>query len=144
MSSSITALRALSKLISSGIENLENAYAAEGASFPSLDDTYTPHPLEQDPKVEETTKQVVAAAFQLIATVNTPLDTLMTMYAPAMYTSATLQFAIENSVVDALKEGDQEVSSFLSDLSRRISWVTWGLVLQTTLFLEGYARRRDC
>jgi hypothetical protein len=120
MSSSITALRALSTLISSGIENLENAYAAEGSSFPSLDAPYTPSPLEQDPKVEETTKQVVAAAFQLIATVNTPLDTLMTMYAPAMYTSATLQFAIENSVVDALKEGDQEKGMHVEEIARKI------------------------
>jgi hypothetical protein len=116
-------LKALSNIISSGVSALESAYLAHGISFPSLDD---PLPrtdtiqLERDPKLQETTKLLVAAAFQLIATVNDPLDTLTSMYAPGMYTSAALQVVVEGSVADALEEEDPEKGAHVDQIASKV------------------------
>jgi hypothetical protein len=67
MSSSLSALLSL---ISSGIADIESAYAANGAKFPSLDEPLRPDPMEG--KVVAAANLVVAAAAQLIATVRPP------------------------------------------------------------------------
>ncbi|KAI0068103.1 S-adenosyl-L-methionine-dependent methyltransferase [Artomyces pyxidatus] len=96
-------LTALAGLISSGVQTLESAYAKEGLSFPSLDQPFSPGPLDKDPDVAATTRLIVAAAHQIIATVRAPMDTIQD-YAPAMYMSATLGLAVDVNVADVLKD----------------------------------------
>jgi hypothetical protein len=68
-------ISALSAIISSAVANIDAIYAAEGATFPSLDDPFRPSPL--DGKVQEATDLIIAAAAQLIATVRPPPVTLL-------------------------------------------------------------------
>jgi hypothetical protein len=67
-------LSALLALISSGIADIESTYAANDATFPSLDEPYIPDPIEG--KAVSAANLVVAAAAQLIATVRPPSFTL--------------------------------------------------------------------
>lgn len=60
-------LSALSAIISSGVADIESAYAAQGATYPSLDEPFRPDPM--DAMVQEAANLVIAAAGQLIATI---------------------------------------------------------------------------
>lgn len=60
-------LRALSQIISQGIESIQLAYTNSGQAFPSLDDAAAQDAIA-DPMVMATTTEVIAAATQLIAT----------------------------------------------------------------------------
>jgi hypothetical protein len=102
-------LRALIDILSSSVDALESAYAFKGASIQSLDELYTPNPeLELDPHITETTNLIVGAAHQLIASVSLPMTTLASSFAMAMYNASALQYAVETSIADVLKEGDPE------------------------------------
>ncbi|KAH8998235.1 S-adenosyl-L-methionine-dependent methyltransferase [Lactarius hatsudake] len=101
--SSTSPLIALARIISQGVQTLESAYSKKNLSFPSLDEPFKPSPLDDDPDVGNTTRLVIAAAFQIIATVRPPQETILD-YAPAMYLSATLGVVDEANVADALKE----------------------------------------
>ncbi|KAI9451307.1 S-adenosyl-L-methionine-dependent methyltransferase [Lactarius psammicola] len=77
---------------------------SQGTSLsPSLDEPFKPGPLDDDPDVGNTTRLIVAAAFQIIATVRPPMETVMD-YAPAMYLSASLGVVDDANIADALKE----------------------------------------
>jgi hypothetical protein len=100
-------LRALIDILSSSVDALESAYAFKGASIQSLDELYTPNPeLELDPHITETTNLIVGAAHQLIASVSLPMTTLASSFAMAMYNASALQYVVETSIADVLKEGD--------------------------------------
>ncbi|KAH8981148.1 S-adenosyl-L-methionine-dependent methyltransferase [Lactarius akahatsu] len=101
--SSTSPLVALARIISQGVQTLESAYSKKNLSFPSLDEPFKPSPLDDDPDVGNTTRLVIAAAFQIIATVRPPQETILD-YAPAMYLSATLGVVDEANIADALKE----------------------------------------
>jgi hypothetical protein len=68
-------LDALLGVISSGLAEIKTIYSKEGISTPSLDDPYSPNPVER--KVGQATNLVVAAAFQLIATLRHPSGSLV-------------------------------------------------------------------
>jgi hypothetical protein len=96
-------------LFSSSVDILEETYASKGASIQCLDEAYKPNPeLEQDPRVIEARNLIVGAAHQLIASVDSPANTLTTNLALGMYNSAALQYVVETSVADVLKQGDPE------------------------------------
>jgi hypothetical protein len=101
--SSTSPLAALAGIISQGVQTLESAYSKKGVSFPSLDEPFKPGPLDDDPDVGNTTRLVVAAAYQIIATVTPPMETIM-LSAPAMYLSASLGVVDEANIADVLKE----------------------------------------
>ena len=101
-------LSALVSIISSGVHTLESTYSKHGSKFPSLDDPYVPGALEEDPALIETTRLVVAAAAQLIATVRLPEDTVRE-YALSMYIPTSISFVVETSVPDILHEASPEV-----------------------------------
>ncbi|KAI0260406.1 S-adenosyl-L-methionine-dependent methyltransferase [Gloeopeniophorella convolvens] len=103
-------LNALVGILTQNVQTLQESYAQKGASFPSLDDPYKPGPLDNDPEVSATTRLIVAAAFQIIATVRNPLDTIQD-YAPAMHLSAALGLIDEADVADAIKEGGAQVNT---------------------------------
>jgi hypothetical protein len=71
----MSAISALSSIISSAVTSVDAAYAAEGATFPSLDEPFRRTPL--DGKVQESINLIIAAAAQLIATVRPPPATLL-------------------------------------------------------------------
>ncbi|KAI0267887.1 S-adenosyl-L-methionine-dependent methyltransferase [Gloeopeniophorella convolvens] len=97
-------LNALVGILTQNVQTLQESYAQKGASFPSLDDLYKSGPLDNDPELAATTQLIVAAAFQIIAAVRTPRDTIQD-YAPAMHLSAALGLIDEADVADAIKEG---------------------------------------
>jgi hypothetical protein len=101
-------LTALAGIISQGAQTLESAYSKQGLSFPSLDKPFNPGPLDDDPELSATTRLVVAAAYQIIATVRSPLETIQD-YAPAMYLTSSLGLVDEADVVDVLKGAGPQV-----------------------------------
>jgi len=100
-------LQNLVKIISEGVETLESAYDKDGRSFPSLNDPFTPTPLDGNTKLRATAQVVAAAAAQLLATVRAPVETLQD-YTPGMYTSAALGIVVESNVADILKAAGPE------------------------------------
>ena len=104
--SSISPLVALARIISQGVQTLESVYAEKGLSFPSLDEPFQPSPLDLDPDVGNTTRLVVAAAYQIIATVTPPQETI-THSSAAMLMSASLGVADEANIADVLKAAGQ-------------------------------------
>ncbi|KAI0064466.1 S-adenosyl-L-methionine-dependent methyltransferase [Artomyces pyxidatus] len=96
-------LTALVGIIASSVQALESAYSQQGAAFPSLDEPYSPGPLNNDATVAATTRLIVAAAHQLIATVREPLETIHD-YAPGMYMSASLGLVTDINVPEVLKD----------------------------------------
>ncbi len=76
--------------------------------FPSLDEPFAPSPLDNDQVLAQTTRVLVAAAAQIIATVRPPMDTIQD-YAPAMYMSATLGTAVDINLADILKNSGSQV-----------------------------------
>lgn len=107
-----TPLTALATIITSNVQTLEAAYAQAGSTFPSLDDPFSPEPLDSDPSLKEMKKLIVAAAAQILATVRSPPETLME-YSPSTYLTMTLGFVVDTNIPDILKgAGPQVRTSF--------------------------------
>lgn len=106
-------LLSLAEIISSGVRTLEAAYAKEGVPYPSIDDPLRPGPvsLEADPALQQTSRLIVAAAYQIIASVRHPMETIMD-FAPAQYMSSSLGAVVEAHVPDVLKEAGSQVRPF--------------------------------
>jgi hypothetical protein len=68
-------LSALLAIISDGVEGIRSAYSSQGSDIPSLDEPYIPDPIER--KVGSAVDLVVAAAFQLIATLRHPTGSII-------------------------------------------------------------------
>ena len=101
-------LKQLVEIISSGVETLQSAYDKNGVPFPSLNDPFVPTPMDTNIEVNATAQLIAAAAFQIIAIVRTPMDTLQD-YAPAMYTSGALAVVVNANVADILKTAGPQV-----------------------------------
>ena len=115
---SSTTLRALSNIISSGIQTLESAYSNKGISFPTLSDTFEPGPLDTDPAVNETTRTIVAAAYQIIATVRAPPESIQE-YATGAYSTAALNLVVDLNIPNILQEAGARVRGCCSYESLR-------------------------
>lgn len=122
-------LLALADIISSGVRTLDAAYAKEGVQFPSLDEPFRPGMpgLDGDPVLQQTTRLIVAAAAQIIASVRHPMETVMDL-APAAYSAASLATVVEANVPDVLQEGGSQVPRFFvliaDDTSLTLTWRT--------------------
>ena len=106
--SSTSPLAALAEIITQGAQTLESAYSKKGFSFPSLDEPFKPGPLDDDPDLGNTTRLIVAAAYQIIATVRPPMETIK-LSAPAFHLSASLGVVDEADVADVLKDAGPQV-----------------------------------
>lgn len=73
---SLSVLRSLHKIIGDGITVIEDAYTKEGISLPDLDNP-SPSAAPQGPAFLDSTNLVIAAAYQLIANVRPPADSLV-------------------------------------------------------------------
>lgn len=76
-------LKALRDIISSSIDNILNVCAETGKDFPSLEQPiqfseFTPDGIRNHPQVAEAIGPAVAAAFQLIQSLQSPPVTLTT------------------------------------------------------------------
>ncbi|KAI0292082.1 S-adenosyl-L-methionine-dependent methyltransferase [Multifurca ochricompacta] len=114
---SSTPLTALVGIISQGVQHLEFAYSKHDLSFPSLDEPFKPGPLDNDPELDATTRLIVAAAYQIIATVRTPLETIQD-HVGAMYSTPSLGLIDEADVADALKDAGSH-GLHVNDISTR-------------------------
>ncbi|KAI0064236.1 S-adenosyl-L-methionine-dependent methyltransferase [Artomyces pyxidatus] len=99
-------LIALADLISSGVRTLDATYSQQGVPFPSLDGPYSPGPLDTDATVTAATQLIIAAAHQLIATVQQPVMTLLN-YAPATCMTSAMGLVTDVHVPDALKDNPE-------------------------------------
>lgn len=108
-----TPLLSLLDILSSGIHTIESTYAKAVQKYPSLDQPWTPGALDEDPAVVDMSRLVVAAAYQVIATIRTPAETLQAS-AGAMYDSVTLNLVLDVHIPDVLKDAGDEVSDVLS------------------------------
>lgn len=97
-----TPLFALANTLINGVLTLESVYAKNGSSFPSLDEPFVPNALDNDAVLAATTRLIVGAAAQIIATVRPPVETLQD-YALSMYTPATLGLAVDCNFADVLE-----------------------------------------
>ncbi|GAW03863.1 S-adenosyl-L-methionine-dependent methyltransferase [Lentinula edodes] len=102
------ALKALVEIISTETDALLSAYATHEVKFPSIDETSTTSSkkntdFDVDPTIVRMRQLIVAAAAQLIATVQPPGEFLQDA-APAMFKSATLGFVIDVDVPEILME----------------------------------------
>ena len=122
--SSTSPLAALAGIISQGVQTLESAYSKKGLSFPSLDEPFKPGPLDDDLEVGNTTRLIVAAAYQIIATVRPPLETI-TLQAPAMYLSASLGIIDEANVADVLNDADSRVREWCRTLRGNVTHISY-------------------
>lgn len=106
-------LLSLAEIISSGVRTLEAAYAKEGVPYPLLDDPFKPGPLglDADPALQQTSRLIVAAAYQIIASVRHPMETVMD-FAPAQYMSSALGTVVEAHVPDVLKDVGSQARTF--------------------------------
>ncbi|KAI0032886.1 S-adenosyl-L-methionine-dependent methyltransferase [Vararia minispora EC-137] len=104
---STTPLSALLRLLASSVESLEAAYAKEGVPFPSLDAPNAASPLAIDPEASHLARVAVAAAYQVIATVRDPIETVQHT-AASYYASAALGVSVDLHVANILKEGGDE------------------------------------
>ncbi|KAG6815873.1 hypothetical protein H0H87_010616 [Tephrocybe sp. NHM501043] len=102
-----SALRALSDIIAANVTILEDAYAKEGTSFPSLDESFKWSPLDTNPLLAETRQLIAAAAAQLVATVRSPVEMLQE-YSPGMYLTVTLGTVVDINVPDILRDAGPE------------------------------------
>ncbi|KAF9264343.1 S-adenosyl-L-methionine-dependent methyltransferase [Marasmius fiardii PR-910] len=93
----------LVNIISNGVASIEATYKKENLRFPSLNDPYSPGPLDKDAALDMTIRTVVAASLQLITTIRSPTDTLFDI-ATGMYLPATLGTVNEAHVANVLQD----------------------------------------
>ncbi|KAE9406823.1 S-adenosyl-L-methionine-dependent methyltransferase [Gymnopus androsaceus JB14] len=97
------ALKALVDIITTETTALLTAYETHKAEFPSLDEPFNPVADLLNPALVRTRQLIVAAATQLIATVQPPSEFLQDA-APAMFKPATLGFVMDVNIPEILME----------------------------------------
>ena len=68
----MSSLQALAQLISNGVAKIESSCAADGQSYPSLDDPLTLESSRIQTQYTSEAAPIIAAAYQLIATLTQP------------------------------------------------------------------------
>ncbi len=104
-------LTELVQIIASNVKTLQTVYVNNGRTYPSLDEPLDPTQAAEiaaNNDVQETTRLIVAAATQLVASVRSPFDVLGEQ-ATGMYNTVTLSFVNDHNVADLLKEAGPEV-----------------------------------
>ncbi|KAJ3755044.1 S-adenosyl-L-methionine-dependent methyltransferase [Lentinula raphanica] len=100
-------LQALLDILSTQTAILKSAYTTNNTTVHSLDSPFEPTSLESDPAVAAARKLIVAAATQLIATVQSPVEYLQNGVS-GMFDTLTLGFVIDVNVPEILKEAGTE------------------------------------
>lgn len=108
-------LAALVNIITTQVNVLEEAYATANTPIPSLDAPFAPNALDFNPSLASARHLIVAAASQLIATVQSPMEFMMDSGA---YLTAALGIVQDTNIVDILIEAGPEVRHFLAHHTR--------------------------
>lgn len=108
-STSTSSLSALVGILSSGVQTLESEYTKQGSAYPSLNDPFAPGPLDSDATVNATARLVVAAAYQIIAAVRTPFESIQE-YGTGMYAPAALSLVVDIHIPNLLKDAGEQVN----------------------------------
>jgi hypothetical protein len=108
-----TPLRALANIISTNVQTLESAYTRNGATFPDLKDPFAPSALDADPALNETARTIVAAAYQIIAAVRPPHESIQE-YATGCYSSMALNLVVDLNIPNILKEAGGQVRRYIT------------------------------
>lgn len=101
-------LSSLVTLLATNVGNLEAAYAKAGQPVPSLDEVFSPSPLDRDPVVAGYREIVAAAANQLFCAVNSPFDNLI-VASSGLYTTTLLGVVEDANIIDILLEAGPKV-----------------------------------
>lgn len=101
-------LTAIVSIINTSVQKLQSAYAQKGLTVPNLDEPYSPG-YPDDAQTREAILLINAAATQLIATVKSPVDTILEL-APNMYVPALLGFVVDANIPEILNEAPDKVS----------------------------------
>ena len=109
------ALRTLALTILSGVDAIEAAYSQAGVPFPSLDEPFSPSPLDGDAALMDAQRLVASAAAQIIAHAQQPLETLQESVM-STYMTASLGFVVDVNIPDILKDAGSQVSSKSRDV----------------------------
>ncbi len=105
-----TALDALVDILSSQVKTFQTAYTNAGQPVPSIDEPWCPSALDANAALIQTRKLIVAAAYQLISTVRSPIE-IMQEGGFAAFTSVALAYVEDNNIVDILVEAEPQVWS---------------------------------
>ena len=130
--SKVSTLKVLSSIIAEGIDAIESGCNAQGHLYPTLDDPYDLESNKVQNKYTAEAATVIAAAYQLIATLSNPDPYLFTWgltvcfrssrYRTAYerltllresFISSSVAVASEGCVPDILREAEPNVSCFL-------------------------------
>jgi hypothetical protein len=104
-----SSLRTLLNILSTQVDTIEANYAKAGVPYPSLDQPFTPGPMDRDPQTAMATQVAVAAATQLLATLRSPLDSLFEL-AVGTITTAVVGVAEDANIADLIFEAGPKVS----------------------------------
>ncbi|KAJ3741587.1 S-adenosyl-L-methionine-dependent methyltransferase [Lentinula detonsa] len=96
-------LKALVDIISSQTAVLQSTYAQNNSEVPSLNTPFQPTALEFDPNVTAARNLIIAAATQLIATVQSPIEFVANSMG-GVYDTVTLGLVVDINVPEILKE----------------------------------------
>ncbi|OCH93672.1 O-methyltransferase [Obba rivulosa] len=94
---------ALAQIVANGVAAIQAECDSRGVSFPSLDDPYTPESDDIHRDVYSHIIPVIAAAHQLIATLQYPSMYVMTS-AWSMHSATTLRAVVAGNVPEILRE----------------------------------------
>lgn len=103
-------LKSLVEIISTQTNILQAAYAEMGEEVPTVNASFRPQdPLEFDPNITKARNLIVAAAKQLIATVQSPMEFLPGK-ATGMYDTVTLTFVVDVNIPEIMEDAGSNVS----------------------------------
>ena len=104
----MSSLSALVDILATQVKIIEAAYAKAGQSVPSLDDLYTPSPLDFDPALSGARQLIAAAAHQLGAAVRHPAE-YARLEVMGLYSTVALGAVEDANVADILAEAGPQV-----------------------------------
>lgn len=101
-------LPGLVDILTSSVKTLLSQYNQQGVVFPSLNQPFVPSSLDSNPAVNESTRLIIAAAYQIIAAVRAPAESIQE-YATGAYAATALNLCVEVSVANILQDAGQQV-----------------------------------
>lgn len=105
-------LKSLIEILTTQTTILQAAYAKADAEVPSIDSPFQFAPLEFDPSLKEARHLIAAAAMQLIATVQSPMEVLQARLF-GIYDTITLGFVVDVNIPEILKDAGEQVILYL-------------------------------
>ncbi|KAJ3929904.1 MAG: S-adenosyl-L-methionine-dependent methyltransferase [Lentinula lateritia] len=100
-------LPGLVDILTSSVKTLLSQYNQQGVVFPSLNQPFVPSSLDSNPAVNESTRLIIAAAYQIIAAVRAPAESIQE-YATGAYAATALNLCVEVSVANILQDAGQQ------------------------------------